>query len=137
MLKKTVQYEDYNGNTVNEDFYFNLSKAELIEMDVEYNAGLGETLQRIIETKDSKALIMEFKKLILISYGKKSEDGKRFIKNETLRNEFEQSAAYSTLFMELAMDDKSAADFIKGVLPKDMAIEIEKQSSLPLPPPTV
>lgn len=141
MLKKTVQYEDFDGNTVNEELYFNLSKSELIELEVQYEGGLAETLQNIVKANDMKNLIAEFKKLILLAYGVKADDGKRFVKSDELRTAFSQSLAYDALFMELATNENSAGDFIQGIVPKDMAIAIEKAKTedLPnlLPPPSL
>jgi len=133
MLKRDITYEDFNGNTVTETFYFNISKPELVEMDVEYKEGMHAFLQKIIDTKDAKELIVQFKTLVLMAYGQKSEDGKRFIKNDQLREEFSQTAAYQALFMELATDDNAVALFIKGILPKDLAavVDQDKLQSLP------
>lgn len=142
MLKRDITYTDFNGNTVTDTFYFNLSKSELVEMEYSHKEGLGEMLQRLIETQDKGAIIGEFKKLVLQAYGQKSEDGKRFIKNEQLREEFVQSPAYDALFMELAMDDQKAAAFIQGVLPKEMSEGTVNVQSLvntgtaPLPVPS-
>lgn len=144
MLKRTIRYEDFDGNTVTEDFYFNLSKSELIELEVQYEKGLADTLQDIVKENDAKNLIAEFKKLVLLSYGVKSEDGKRFIKSDALREEFAQTPAYDALFMELATNDEAAANFIQGVVPKDMGAAIEKakqdgtisSAGVLLPPPT-
>lgn len=126
MLTKEISYEDFNGEKVTEKFYFNISKPELVEMEVEYKEGLGQKIQNIIDAKDYRQLIRMFKEIILAAYGQKSEDGRRFIKNETLREEFVQTAAYHVLFMELASDADSAAEFLKGVLPKDMTGEMDK-----------
>lgn len=126
MLKRDITYTDFNGDTVTEVFYFNLSKPELIELEVEYENGLADALQRIIKSDDAKAIIKEFKRLILISYGQKSPDGKRFIKSDQLREEFSQTAAYQSLFMELGTQAEAAVTFIKGVLPQDMAEEVDK-----------
>ena len=126
MLKKTVTYKDFNDNPQEDTYYFNLSKSELVELEVEYKEGFGETLQRLIETNDQKSLIAEFKKLILMSYGVKSEDGKRFMKSDELRADFAQTAAYQELFMELAFNDGAAADFIKGIVPAEMSAEMDK-----------
>lgn len=136
MLKRDITYEDFNGETVTEVFYFNISKPELIEMEVEYKYGFGAQIEKIIEAKDNKTLLRMFKRIVLMAYGQKSEDGKRFIKSDQLREEFSQTAAYSTLFMELAQDDGAAVIFLKGVLPKDMAGEIDKQEkALTIAPP--
>ncbi len=119
MLKKTITYTDYNGVEREEDFYFNLSKAELMEMELSTNGGLSDQIQKIIQAKDTPAIIAVFKDLILKAYGEKSPDGKRFVKSQELRDSFEQSEAYSDLFMELATDDKKAAEFINGIVPPE------------------
>lgn len=137
MLKRPITYEDLDGNQVTEIHYFNMSKAELLELEVGYKEGFGEHLQKIAQTNDRAALVAEFKKLILMSYGVRSDDGtgKRFIKNDKLREEFEQTGAYSALFMELATNDKAAAEFVNGVVPKDISNSIANQQNSALPPP--
>lgn len=120
MLKKTVTYTDFNDEEVTEDLYFHLSQAELVELEMSHDGGLSTTLQRIIDTEDGKEIIKEFKSIILGAYGKKSPDGRRFIKNAQLREEFESSEAYSTLFMQLVTDAGVAAEFVNGVMPKKL-----------------
>lgn len=126
MLKREIKYEDFNGEEVTDTFYFNLSKPELLELEVEVDGGLGNFLQHIIDTKNNRDLVMWFKKIVLLAYGQKSEDGKRFIKTDTLREEFSQTAAYQSLFMELAENDNAAVEFLTKVLPKDLADGAEK-----------
>jgi hypothetical protein len=123
VLKKTITYTDFNGDEVKEDFFFHLSKAELVELEMSHDGGLSAAMTRIVETDDRAAIISEFKKIILLSYGKKSMDGKRFIKNATMREEFESSEAYSTLFMELVTITDSAIEFMNGIIPAGMAEE--------------
>lgn len=135
MLKREITYEDYNGETVTDTFYFNLTKTEIIELEVGYEGGLEAAIQKIIEAKDNKNLIAEFKKIVLAAYGKKSEDGKRFIKSETLREEFAQTAAYDALFMELATSEDAAANFINGIIPKDLVQDKPQIQTVELPPP--
>lgn len=118
MIKWKIKYTDYNGDEQEEDFYFNLSKAEVVEMDLNANGAYSEYLQRIVDTRDGKKIAEEFKKLILKSYGEKSPDGRRFIKSEEKSNEFMQSEAYSELYMQLATESGAAEKFITGVLPK-------------------
>lgn len=118
MLKKTITYTDYNNVERTENFYFNLTQAEITELQYGVDGGLQEQLKRIIETSDHPAIIREFKNLILKAYGEKSADGKRFIKSQELSNGFAQTEAYSILFMELATDAKAAADFVNGIVPK-------------------
>ena len=127
MLKREITFEDFNGEKQTEVHYFNLSKSELIELESSFNGGLERNLQAIIEAKDSATLLKEFKTIILMAYGQKSPDGKRFIKNDQLREEFKQTAAYDALFMELATDDKAGAAFIRGVIPADLAEEVRKE----------
>lgn len=129
MLKKTIKYTDYNGVERTEDFYFNLTKAEIMEMEMSTAGGLGETIQRIVNAQDMPALIKIFKDLILRAYGEKSPDGKRFVKSEDLKNEFAQTEAYSQLFMELATDTDSASKFVNGIIPSDVSAEIAKSGA--------
>lgn len=126
MLKKTITFSDYDGNSRTEDFYFNLSKAELMEMELSEAGGLEQRVKRIIDSQDTPQIISIFKDLILKSYGVKSPDGKRFIKNAELVEEFVQTEAYSELFMELATDADAASKFINSILPADIQAEIAK-----------
>lgn len=126
MLKKTITYTDYNGLERTEDLYFNLSKAEIMEMEMSITGGLAEKLQKIVAAQDAPAIIQVFKDLVLRSYGEKSPDGKRFIKNDELREAFSQTEAYSQLFMELATDADAAANFIKAIIPNDLEKEVSK-----------
>ena len=125
MLKRNITYEDFDGNWATEEFYFNIGKAELIEMELSEVDGLKATIEKIVASGDIKSLIKEFKKVVLGSYGVKSEDGKRFIKSPELSLAFSQTPAFDVLFMDLATNDKFAADFIMGVLPKDMVAQLE------------
>lgn len=118
MLKKTITYSDYNGVERTEDFYFNLTKAEVMEMEMSTSGGLAEAIKRIIAAQDTPSIIKIFKELVLKSYGEKSPDGKRFIKSEEIATAFSQTEAYSTIFMELATDADAAAKFINGIIPE-------------------
>lgn len=117
MIKKTITYVDFDGNEREEEFYFNLTEAEVVELELGMTGGLSETLRKIIATSDTPSIIKYFKEIILKAYGEKSPDGKRFIKSEELSTAFAQTNAYSDLFMELAMDDKMASEFVNGILP--------------------
>ncbi|MBF1041161.1 MAG: hypothetical protein HXK92_05880 [Lachnospiraceae bacterium] len=117
MLKKTITYMDYNGSERTEDFYFNLSKAEAMEMEMSTTGGLTETIRRIVSANDTPAIIKIFKEIILKAYGEKSPDGKRFVKSEELSKAFSETEAYSQLFMELATDADAAAKFVNGIVP--------------------
>lgn len=117
MLKKTITYPDYNGLDRTEDFYFNLTKAEIMEMELSTTGGLSEMISRIVAAKDAPAIIKVFKELILKAYGQKSADGKRFVKSAALSEEFAQTEAYSILFMELATDADAAAKFVNAIVP--------------------
>lgn len=138
MLKREITYENFDGETVTEVFYFNLTKSEMIELEVSYKDGLESVIKKIIAAEDNESLIAEFKKIILLSYGEKSEDGKRFVKSDAIREGFSQTAAYDALFMDIATNEETAAVFIKGIIPKDMAIEVDKiqdkPQEIPQPP---
>lgn len=137
MLKKTIKYVDYNGNEQADDCYFNLSKAELTEMEFSKAGGFENYITKITEEKDTREIFKMFKEIILVSYGRKSADGKQFIKKvvrdgETiwLRDEFEQSEAFSELMMELMSGGEEAfANFINALIPKELANEIAKQQA--------
>lgn len=127
MLKKTIKYTDYDGIEREEDFYFNLTKAEISLMELSEAGGLKNRMERIIQAKDTKSIIEVICSLIEKSYGVKSPDGRRFIKNPELFAEFEQTEAYSAFLMELLSDEKAAADFVQGILPNDLSAEVSKR----------
>lgn len=129
MLKKNIKYVDYDGNARAEDFYFNLNKAEIVELELGTTGGLTKTLEKIVQEKDNKCIVEYFKAIILKAYGEKSADGRRFIKSQELRDSFEQTEAYAELFMELSSNAKAAADFISGIVPKEAA-DAAKQATL-------
>lgn len=120
MLKKTITFTDYDGEERTETFMFNLTKAEILEMELLTEGGMEQLINNIIETKDVPSLVKIFKTFLKKSYGEKSPDGRRFIKSEEKTKEFMETEAYSILFMELATDSKAAADFINGIIPADI-----------------
>ena len=129
MLKLTETYMDFNGTERTEEFHFNLTKAEIMEMEMGTSGGMAEMIQRIVAAQDAPAIIKIFKDLVLKAYGQKSPDGRRFIKNQELREEFAQTEAYSQIFMRLATDPDEAAKFVNGIMPQDLV----QQSSIPAP----
>ena len=120
MLKKTVTYVDYNGVERTEDFYFNLTEAEIMEMEMSTSGGLAEMIQQVVASQDAPTIVKIFKDLVLRSYGEKSADGKRFVKSKEISEAFSQTEAYSEIFMELALDEKAAAAFVNGILPANL-----------------
>lgn len=118
MIKKTITYTDWNGLDRTEDFYFNLSRAEIAEMELSTAGGFGEMINKVVAAQDAPSIIKIFKDLILKSYGEKSADGKRFVKSPELSEAFAQTEAYSVLFMELATNADAAAAFINGIVPQ-------------------
>ena len=125
MIKKTVTYTDYNEVERTENFYFNLSKAEVMEMEMGTEGGMAESIQKIVDAKDAPAIIRVFKDLALKAYGVKSDDGRRFMKTKPdgtrYADDFKETEAYSQIFMELATDADAAAKFINGIVPADLA----------------
>jgi len=136
MIKWPITYTDFEGNEQTEEFRFALNRSELMEMNFSATGGMEKMLQKIIDTKDTKKMIEIFKDLITRSYGELSDDGRRFIKirdGHKLADDFAQTAAYDEMFMQLATDDKKAAEFINGVIPKDLAKQVEVQNIKALP----
>jgi hypothetical protein len=131
MFKKTITYTDYNDVKRTETFFFNLTKAEVLEMELGTVGGLSAMIQGVIDAKDTPALIKIFKDLVLRAYGEKSADGKRFIKSPELSEAFSQTEAYSDIFMELATNDKEAAEFVKGITPQGLENYVQDKSKLP------
>lgn len=126
MIKKEITYTDYNGVERTEDFYFNLTKAELMEMELTKEGGFLDEIKRIVQAKDTVEIVKLFKEIILKAYGQKSSDGKRFIKSKELSEEFTQTEAYSILYVELATNAEEASKFINGIIPADLAAEAQK-----------
>jgi PDZ domain-containing secreted protein len=120
MLCKQITYTDYNGTSRTENFYFNLSKAELLEMELGVNGKMSSLLEQIVQEKDVAKITAHFKSIILKSYGQKSLDGKRFDKSQEVLDAFTQSEAYSQLFVELATNDEKAIEFINALIPADL-----------------
>lgn len=131
MLKETITYPDFNGVTRTEDFYFHLSEAETMEMEMSTNGGFSEYIRRIIAAQDTATLVKIFKDLILKAYGERSLDGRQFIKKPELAEAFSYTEAYSQLFMKLATDAEAATRFVNGIAPKKKA---ETTTSNPVGP---
>ena len=138
MIKKTIKYTDYNGNEREDVCMFNLDEAELMEMELSTTGGLSSTIEKIVQEQDTAKIIAMFKDIVLKAYGQISDDGRRFIKNDTIREEFQQSKAYSTLFMELATDAEAATKFLEGVIDVDQndpRLALVKKNNNPIPAP--
>lgn len=118
MLKKTVTYTDYNGNVRTEDFYFNLTKPEIVEMELSVDGGLTQMIKKIVGEQNNREIVKVFKELLRKAYGEKSADGKYFVKSEELTNKFMQTEAYSDIFMELATNAEAAAAFVNALVPQ-------------------
>ena len=130
MIAKTIKYNDFNGLEREEKFYFNLTNAEVTEMELSTSGGLGESIKQIVAAQDTPAIIKVFKELILKAYGEKSLDGKRFKKVDDngvpLSIAFSETEAYSKLFMELATNDEAAAEFVNGIMPSKVNTPSDK-----------
>lgn len=118
MIKKTVEYTDFDGNKRIEDFYFHLTEAEVAEWELSIEGGLSKMLISIIKANDIRKIIPIYKELLIKSYGVKSPDGRRFIKNDEVRDDFIQTQAFSDLYMKLATDAEEGSNFIKGIMPQ-------------------
>ena len=129
MLKKTITYTDYNDVERTEDFYFNLNKAEIMEMELSTKGGLTVTMDRIIAAQDNPTLFKIFKDLVSKSYGVLSDDGRKFIKNQEVLDDFMQTEAYSIIFSELATNAEAAAEFFNNVIPQNLAKELAEEEA--------
>lgn len=119
MLKKTVTYVDFDGNERTEDFFFNLTEQEIAEMELSTEGGLGNFINKAVAAKSQVELIELFKTLILAAYGVKSADGRRFVKNDAVREDFMSTQAFSDIYMELVQDADKASAFFNGIVPKE------------------
>lgn len=131
MLKEHLVYEDFDGNKRERDFYFNLTPQEVSEMEASHKGGMSTFLTRIMHEKDETELVKYFKEFLLMSYGKKSDDGESFVKNDQIREEFKSSMAFSELWMRFLTEEHAFENFVKGVLPKDMDKYIAKIEQIP------
>lgn len=129
MFKKSITFTDYNDNLRTEEHYFNLTEAEIAEMELSTVGGLTQMLQGMIEAQDMPAIVKFVKELIMKSYGKKSPDGRRFIKSAELSEEFAQTEAYSKLFMELSTNADATSAFVNGILPPDLRKKVEEEEA--------
>lgn len=127
MLKKTIKYKNFDDEPVEDTFYFHLSEAEIVELETSHKGGLAASLQKIIDSEDLNGILQEFKNLIMLSYGKRSVDGKRFIKNAEILAEFKETGAYSALFMELVTNTDSSIEFVNGIIPANLAESIKEK----------
>lgn len=118
MLKKTITYVDYEGKTRTEDFYFNLTKTEVIKMENSEVGGLTKLLGKIVQAEDQPNIIKYFDIFVSSAYGEKSADGRRFIKSKELSEAFFQTPAYDILFQEITTNAKAAAEFVNGIVPQ-------------------
>lgn len=141
MLKKSITYEDYNGNVHTEDFYFNLTQAEIVKLEVASTKGqaYSDFLQGIKDAEDNVQIYQQFERIVGISYGERDPDGKRFHKSEAITDNFRNHAAYSVLMMELTTDDGAAAAFCIGIAPAQVGesmatrqAEINKELTKPV-----
>ena len=124
MLKKTIAYVDLNGIERKEDFYFNLSKPEIVKMQGSVKGGYDVRLKGIAAELNGAAIMEFFEDLIKRSYGEKSEDGRRFMKSDEISKAFMETPAYEVLFEELITNDKAAADFVNAVMPADVTQKV-------------
>lgn len=128
MLKKTITFEDLDGKPITEDFYFHLYESEVVEMELGKKGGLTEYIKRVVAEEDGEKLVSIFKDLLTRTVGKKSEDNRKFIKNQEIIDDFVQTDAYSKLFVELATDAGQAAAFVNGIVPASMQEAVKKNN---------
>jgi len=131
MFSRKIKYTDFDGNEVEEEFWFHISNPEVIDLEVEHPEGLEAWLKAIVAANDNKTLYEMFKKVVLLAYGQRSEDGKRFVKNDQMKVDFSQTAAYEALITDLVTSDTAASEFVKGALPRETARALETETPKP------
>lgn len=129
MLKKEVNYTDFDGNEVKDVLWFHLNEIEIKEMDKDISGGLIKYMEKIIDTDNADALIDIFKDLMIRSYGIKTPDGKHFYKNDEIKNDFIHSAVFPKLYMEFITNTNAAVDFINGIVPADIRNKMAEMES--------
>lgn len=127
MLKRQITYKTFDGETVTEDFYFYISKPKFIELEASEKGGYSAMVQKIAETDDNQGIVKIFKDFIMMSYGEKSEDGKRFVQSEELSLHFSQTPAYEVLFMELLENEEAIANFLIAIAPEDSRAKLAEE----------
>lgn len=135
MYKKTINFTDYDGNERKEDFYFNMTEAEVMKYEFRTPGGLSKLMERIVQAQDTAQIIDVFEELVAQAYGVKSPDGREFIKNKDVLTSFQQTEAYSKLFMELATNAKAASEFFNSIVPqslRDRVAEEEAKNNTPV-----
>ena len=124
MLKQRVKYEGFDGELIEEDLYFNLTRMDLIELNDRYESkDMAAYMDKIVKEKNIKELYKVLKDIVLMAYGVKSEDGKRFIKNQTVKDEFAESLAFSQLIEDFHETDTAMSDFITGITSQIKGLE--------------
>jgi len=139
MYVKSITWTDWNGTVRTEDFYFNLTRTELTKMELKYEGGLVASVNKLVKSEDNQKILTIFDDIIMTSYGEKSADGKRFVKeNGALAKAFAETGAYDALFTELISVEGAASKFIKGIMPKDINVQATAAPNAPLaiPMPT-
>lgn len=131
MIKKTIAYTDFNGVQRAEDVYFNLTKAELMDMELTTEGGMAERLQRIIDANNGVEIYKTFKSFVRLAYGVKSADGRRFQKKDPvtgrlLFDEFEETEPYNVFFTEILTDTQKAIDFVNALIPEDLMKQVQE-----------
>lgn len=130
MYKKTITYTDFFDNERTEDFYFNLNRTELMKLELGTQRGFANMTQSIIDANDGPTIMEKFNEIIMMSYGEKSDDGRRFIKSKDLSEKFSQTPAYDAFFMEICTDAKAAAEFVNGIVPKDLRVSPDETAAV-------
>lgn len=117
MFSDKITYEDFNGNTVEEEVFFNISKMEALELEASYPHGYASFLEKVAQSDDNLLALKAFKDLVKLAYGVKSEDGKRFVKSDEEYEKFESSPVYDEVVIKLISDGDYALDFVLGAFP--------------------
>lgn len=129
MIQRTLTYTDYNGETRTENFYFNLTAAEITRLNFQKKGGLKGIIEKIIKTDDTGRMFALFEEIIQLAYGERSEDGRQFVKSRELSRAFSQTPAYSDLIIGFITDPDMATDFLNELIPADLANGADREKA--------
>lgn len=129
MFATTVNYTDFDGHERKETLYFNITEQQMRDLYQDDPDFSEKALTNAMETRDNNEFLRIMKKLILASYGEKSEDGKVHKKNKEIRENFECSAAFEQLMDDIMYkaDEKYLKGFFTQIFPSKFSGQIKEQ----------
>ena len=131
MIKKTITYEDFNGEKRTKDFYFHMNQVEFAKLNGEVPGGLEKRIQDIIANQDQDAMLRLVDLLVSRSYGERDDEDGGFTKigknGRPLYEKFVNTSAYDNLIIELIQGEKNIVTFLSGIMPKEVQARMDEE----------